>query len=175
MSIEEGFLEKIPANWGVGLIRGYLLIVIGFYALVNPGLSLLAWSLVGGGIEVFIAVRDRKKFEGEGWRILTGLFSMLIGIVLILAPLLSLPLLIQISGAFAIISGGIALYSIFKLHYLKEQLATLSPRRRFQPHLQNVRTQGKRSRRPVVPRTIDALKLNPTTRISNSYKHEYNS
>lgn len=186
LSTEEGFLERVSANWSAVLIRGLLLIAIGLYALINPGLSLLAWSLVigylllidgifaivaaiagwteargwaivrgivtvavalfailrpevfgvisgltvvltlaiwsmaGGVMEIIVAIRDRKQIKGEGWMILNGLFSVLFGVVLVLAPLLSLAVFIQISGAFAIIAGGIALYTAFKLRKLRK-------------------------------------------------------
>ncbi|QDV68401.1 hypothetical protein Poly24_21100 [Rosistilla carotiformis] len=178
-------LNAIGANWWVLLIRGILLIVLGIYALVNPGLTLLAWafmigcfliadgvlaivaalagwtqsrgwtvlrgvlaivagafaaghpaligavaaltvvlliaagSIFSGILEIVVAIRERKAIEGEGWMILDGVFSILFGVVLAMAPLFTASLLIRISGGFAILFGLVAIYCSFQFRKLK--------------------------------------------------------
>ena len=185
MSSDISILNAIAGNWWVLLLRGLLLIVLGLYALFNPGLTLLAWafmigcfliadgvlaivagiagwtksrgwtilrgvlavvagafavghpalfgviaamtvvlliaawSIIGGVFEIIIAVRERKAIKGEGWMILDGIFSILFGVVLASAPLLSGGLLIRVSGAFAILFGLVVIFSSFKLRKLK--------------------------------------------------------
>lgn len=179
----------IADKWWVLLLRGLLLIALGLYMLLQPGLSLLAYALVlgvfliadgalaviagvagwgesrgwtigrgllmllvgavivwrpllfgaiagvtlvifialaaiaGGVGEIIVAVRERKAIQGEGWMMLSGALSILFGIVLICAPLLSLALLISFSGIVAIVFGAIVTYGAFRLRRLKSNAA----------------------------------------------------
>ncbi|QDV27336.1 HdeD family acid-resistance protein [Aureliella helgolandensis] len=178
-------LNALAANWWILLLRGIVLLAIGLYALINPGLTLLTWALVvgiflvidgvlaviaglagwtqargwtilrgvlaivagafaaghpalfgaiaaitvvliiaglsmaSGVLEIVVAIRERKAIQGEGWMMLDGLFSILFGVALALAPLLSASLLIRISGGFAILFGAVAIYCAFKIRGLK--------------------------------------------------------
>lgn len=174
-------LHSVAAKWWLLLMRGILLILLGIYALLHPGLSLLAWALVvgcflivdgiliiisgiagwvesrgwtivrgalallagafavwhpglfgtiagltvilmlavwsiaGGLMEIIVAIRERKAIEGEGWMILGGVFSILFGLSLVIAPLLSLSLFIRLSGVAAIVFGIVCIVTSFKL------------------------------------------------------------
>ncbi|WP_417746126.1 HdeD family acid-resistance protein [Rosistilla oblonga] len=185
VSTENPILNAIGSTWWILLLRGILLIILGLYALFNPGLTLLAWAfmigcfliadgilaivaglagwtesrgwtilrgvlaLVAGGfaaghpaligtvgavtvvlliaagsifsgiLEIVVAIRERKAIEGEGWMILDGVFSILFGIVLAMAPLFSASLLIRFSGGFAILFGLAAIYCAFQFRKLK--------------------------------------------------------
>lgn len=178
-------LQAVAANWWILLLRGILLVVLGLYALLNPGISLLAWAfvvgcflvadgilaivagiagwtesrgwaiargaiallaggfavahpavfgaiagltvifvlaawaIIGGVLEIVVAIRERKAIEGEGWMILNGVFSILFGVVLVMAPLISLALFIRVCGAFAIVFGLVAVFTSLKLRKLK--------------------------------------------------------
>jgi len=178
-------LQAVASNWWILLLRGILLVILGLYALFNPGLSLLAWALVvgcfliadgilaivagiagwaesrgwsiargvlalligafavwhpgvfgtlagltvifvlaawsiaGGILEIIVAIRERKEIKGEGWMILNGVFSILFGVVLVLAPMLSLSLFIRLCGVFAIVFGFVCVFTAFKLRKLK--------------------------------------------------------
>lgn len=195
--MKEGSLKQIASligsNWWILLIRGILLVILGLYALFNPGLSLLAWALVtgvflmadgilaliagiagwagsrgwtivrgiigilvglvavahpalfggiagltviiilaayaiaGGVMEIIVAIRERKAIEGEGWMILSGVFSILFGIALLLAPLLSLDLFIRVAGSFAIFFGIVAIFASFKFRKLKDLSSSETP------------------------------------------------
>lgn len=180
-------IHAISSKWWVLLLRGLLLIGLGFYALFHPGISLLAWaltvgfflivdgvlsiiagiagwvesrgwmifrglltllvgafaiwhpalfgtfagltvifilaiwSIASGVMEIIVAIRERKEIRGEGWIILSGVFSILFGIVLVMAPLLSLALFIRVSGVFAILFGIMCIYSAFKLRSVKKR------------------------------------------------------
>lgn len=172
--------RSITSNWWMLFVRGILLVFLGIYALLNPGLSLLAWALVagvfliadgllavvagiagwvetrgwtvirgilailagvfavwhpavfgsvagltlviviasyasfGGIMEILVAIRERKAIEGEGWMVLSGIFSVFFGIALMLMPFIALGLFIRISGAFAVIFGIAIVYISLK-------------------------------------------------------------
>jgi len=72
-------------------------------------------------MEIIVAIRERKEIRGEGWIILSGVFSILFGIVLVMAPLLSLALFIRVCGVFAILFGIMCIYSAFKLRSVKKR------------------------------------------------------
>jgi uncharacterized membrane protein HdeD (DUF308 family) len=126
------------AGWnesrGWTIFRGVLAILVGIFAAAHPaffgalaGITVIAliaaWAVVGGIVEIVVAIRERKAIEGEGWMILSGVISILFGVVLLLAPLFSLGLFIRICGMFAIVIGVVAIFSSFKLRKLKSALS----------------------------------------------------
>ena len=123
------------AGWGGSrgwtIVRGLIAAIVGGFAIVHPmlfgtvaGLTLIAiiaaFSITTGILEIVVAIRERKAIHGEGWMILNGVFAILFGVVLFLAPILSLGLFIRVCGAFAILFGFIAIFSSFKLRKLKQ-------------------------------------------------------
>jgi len=137
--IMDGVLSIIAgiAGWvesrGWMILRGLLTLLVGAFAIWHPGLFgtfagltvifvLAAWSIVGGVMEIIVAIRERKEIKGEGWIILSGVFSVLFGIVLFIAPLFSLALFIRMSGVFAILFGIMCIYSAFRLRSVKKRM-----------------------------------------------------
>ncbi len=117
------------------IIRGMIAILIGAFAMWHPGLfgeiagvtvvTIIALvSIAMGILEIYVAIRERKAIEGEGWMMLSGLFSVLFGVVLLLMPLISLKLLIMVSGIYAIVFGCIEIFMAFQLRRLGKKLAT---------------------------------------------------
>ncbi len=181
----QGLVDRLADRWWLLALRGLVLVLLGLYMLLQPGLSLLAFtvvlgvfliadgviaivagiagrsesrgwtiargllmvlvgaaivwhpllfgtvagvtlvvfiavaSIVGGVMEIVVAIREREAIQGEGWMIFSGALSVLFGIVLIVAPLVSLALLISLSGVAAVIFGAVVIYSAFKLRRLK--------------------------------------------------------
>jgi len=112
-------------------LRGLLALLIGGFAVAQPGLFgasaglafifiLAGWQVAGGILEIVVAIRERKAIEGEGWMILSGVFSILFGIVLAFAPFLALDLFIRMAGFAAIIFGFMLIFSSFKIRGLRE-------------------------------------------------------
>jgi uncharacterized membrane protein HdeD (DUF308 family) len=117
-------------NRGWVLIRAALSLLTGLFMVGQPLLFaavagtmlvfILAFqSLFAGVLEIMVAIRDRKAIQGEGWMIMSGLFSVLFGLVLLSKPLLSVVVLIQVSGIFAMLFGFVAVFSAFRLRKLK--------------------------------------------------------
>lgn len=182
--------ELIAKNWWIALIRGIFLVALGIYALISPGITMLAWafvvgcflvadgllaiiagvagwaesrgwfiirgilailfggfaiahpavfgaiagitvvaivagfSIAGGILEIVVAIRERKAIKGEGWMILNGVFGILFGVVLLLAPLLSLDLFIRVSGVFAALFGVVVIFTSLQFRKLKSTTAS---------------------------------------------------
>jgi uncharacterized membrane protein HdeD (DUF308 family) len=117
-------------NRGWVFIRAALSLLTGLFMVGQPLLFaavagtmlvfILAFqSLFAGVLEIMVAIRDRKAIQGEGWMIMSGLFSVLFGLVLLSKPLLSVVVLIQVSGIFAMLFGFAAVFSAFRLRKLK--------------------------------------------------------
>lgn len=129
LAIVSGF-----AGWAASrvwsIVRGVLAILAGVLALVHPalfgavaGLTVIALiaaiSIAMGIMEIVVAIRERKAIQGEGWMILNGVFAVLFGVLLFMAPMLSLSIFIRFCGVFAILFGFIAIFASFKLRKLK--------------------------------------------------------
>lgn len=94
------FADVRSEKWWWLLLEGLVGIIIGVFTLVAPGamgnawLFLIAiWAIATGILRIVTAIRLRKFIEGEFWLILSGLFSVIFGVLIIASPA---------SGAFAI-------------------------------------------------------------------------
>jgi uncharacterized membrane protein HdeD (DUF308 family) len=105
-------------HWGLALVSSILSILVGMLLLAQPILgfvlasvavvTLIAVAAVLSGIlSVVWAVRVRREIHGEGWIILIGVLSILLGLVLLASPMFSALVLIQ-AAAFLAIAGGVA-------------------------------------------------------------------
>ena len=62
-------------------------------------------AIVLGILEIVAAIQDRKEIEGEGWLMLGGAMMIVLGVLLLMAPLQFGLLLVRILGIYAIIFG----------------------------------------------------------------------
>jgi len=110
-------------RWWLLLIEGILGVLAGLVAFFWPGLTALAllyfiaaWAIVTGIMEIVAAVRLRQEIEGEWALGLSGLLSMIFGVLLVVLPapagLLSLVWLI---GAYAVATGVLLLILAFRV------------------------------------------------------------
>jgi uncharacterized membrane protein HdeD (DUF308 family) len=110
-------------RWWLLLIEGILGVLAGLVAFFWPGLTALAllyfiaaWAIVTGIMEIVAAIRLRQEIEGEWALGLSGLLSVIFGILLVVLPapagLLSLVWLI---GAYAVATGVLLLILAFRV------------------------------------------------------------
>ncbi|TWT77661.1 acid-resistance membrane protein [Posidoniimonas polymericola] len=142
--LADGVLALVAAVMGWGesrgwtLLRGVLGVIAGLVIVANPALFgiVTIWILVtilavqmiiGGGLEIYVAIKERKEIEGEGWMILAGVFSILFGLLVLAAPLLAGRTLIQVIGAFAIIFGISLCVTAFRIKGLRGRLEADQP------------------------------------------------
>lgn len=99
------------SRWWLAL-AGLAGIAAGIIAWVWPGptavallLLIAAWAIVTGVMQVWGAIKLRKEIEGEWLLGLTGLLSVLLGIILLLQPVAGALAVVWWIGAFAIIMG----------------------------------------------------------------------
>ena len=111
------------ARWWVLLVEGILGVLAGAIAFAWPSITALAllylvaaWAIVTGILEIAAAVRLRREIAGEWALGLSGLLSLLFGVLLVVIPapagILSLLWLI---GVYAIAFGVVLLVLAFRV------------------------------------------------------------
>ena len=104
-------------------LEGLVSIAAGLIAWFLPGLAALslllviaAWAVVTGVLEIWAAVQLRKEMHGEWLLALSGILSVIFGILLALNPTVGSLVVIWIIGAYAIVFGIILLALAWRLH-----------------------------------------------------------
>jgi uncharacterized membrane protein HdeD (DUF308 family) len=109
------------SRWWLILI-GILGIAAGLLTFLWPGLTALVlamligvWSLIHGIFEIVGAIKIRKEIDNEWWLILSGVLSVLFGLVMLFLPGAGALALIWVIGAYAIIFGALLVAFSFRL------------------------------------------------------------
>ena len=82
------------------------------------------WAILTGAFEIAAAIRFRRILKREWVLVVSGLLSILFGILLIARPGAGALSLIWLIGGYAIVFGVLLLTSAF---YLKNALSSLRP------------------------------------------------
>ena len=115
--------RKTDEQWWVLLLFGLASMGAGTVAALHPGLTLLvlillvgANALVTGVLDIVVAVRLRKKIQGEMLLVASGLASILFGVVVFLFPVgmggIAVAWLI---GLYAIATGALLIMLAWKV------------------------------------------------------------
>ncbi|PHN07036.1 HdeD family acid-resistance protein [Flavilitoribacter nigricans] len=90
-------IDRAIKYWYVPLIVGLLLLVTGIWTLFSFEESFLALSLlfsisflVSGLMDVYFAISHRHELDNWGWSLVLGIFTAIIGFVLLTRPELSM-------------------------------------------------------------------------------------
>lgn len=112
-------------RWWALILEGVAGVVIGVLTFFWPGITALAllyfiaaWAIVTGLLEIAAAIRLRQVITGEWLLGLSGLASIIFGLVLVSLPIPGLIALAWIIGAYAIIFGALLLVLAFRLRNL---------------------------------------------------------
>jgi uncharacterized membrane protein HdeD (DUF308 family) len=117
-------------RFGSLLLRGILGIAAGLIAFILPAatavvLTLIigAWAMITGVLEIVAAVHLHRA-HGEWLLIANGVLSVVLGLILVVAPGLGILTLVWIIGGYAIFFGLIMLTLAFRLraHHLRSAL-----------------------------------------------------
>jgi uncharacterized membrane protein HdeD (DUF308 family) len=105
---ESGWLKGLQA------LLAILSFVVGVYLLGHVSLSLLvlaillgAYWMANGIIELFLAV-GHAELPGRAWLILSGVLSIVAGVIVVVAPGISLFTLTVVLGVWLVVFGAIA-------------------------------------------------------------------
>lgn len=87
-------------HWYLHLISGLLFIATGIYTFASPLESYLALSvifsitfLVSGIGEIVFSISNRNEIDSWGWNLVFGIFTLLVGVLLIVKPEISAAML----------------------------------------------------------------------------------
>ncbi len=99
-------------RWWVLLLEGIVGIVAAIYIFLFPQpatlavlLVIAAWAIVTGVLEIVFAIRMRREIHNEWMIALTGVVSILFGIIILLNPAAGLMGIVWAIGAYAILFG----------------------------------------------------------------------
>jgi uncharacterized membrane protein HdeD (DUF308 family) len=120
-------------RWAMLLLEGISGIAAGIIAFVWTGITALvlvyliaAWAVVTGIFEIAAAVRLRQMIQGEWLLGLSGVLSILLGILFAAIPGAAAVAWVWVIGAYALLAGILLLALAFRLRALGERAA---PRR----------------------------------------------
>jgi len=103
------------------IVWGILLIVTGLVAILQPAVAalafelLLGWLLIFAGIVEVIYAIQQKGQDGFGLKILTGILTLLLGVLLLMRPGLGIASIALLMGAFLFAHGIAAIMLALKL------------------------------------------------------------
>jgi len=125
-----GRARKREEHWVAMLLRGALGLMAGIVVLVMPVVAAVAltaftwamisiWTLVTGVMEVVAAIRLRKEIKGEWLLALSGvvsiIFGLLVPVIVIMYPQASIVAMGYVIGFWALMHGALTLALALKL------------------------------------------------------------
>jgi uncharacterized membrane protein HdeD (DUF308 family) len=121
-------------RWWVVLLEGLAGVAAGVVTLFFPGITALvllyiiaAWALVTGVLEIVAAIRLRKAITGEWLLALSGIASIALGVLLVLAPGAGALALVLWIGAYALVFGALLVALGLRLRSYGKQHPTAHP------------------------------------------------
>jgi uncharacterized membrane protein HdeD (DUF308 family) len=109
-------------RWGVLLFEGIVGILAGLVTFFWPGITALAlvlviaaWALLTGILEIAAAIRLRKEIRDEWLLVLSGVLSLGIGILFLIAPLAGALTIALYIGVYAVFFGVVMIALGFRL------------------------------------------------------------
>jgi uncharacterized membrane protein HdeD (DUF308 family) len=117
--------------WGV-LLFGILGVIVGIYTFFYPGVTAIAllyliaaWALVRGIFEIVTAIQLRKEINYEWSLVISGLISIIFGVVLVANPGGGALAMVLVIGAFALAFGVMMIVLAFRVRSWPKRLERL--------------------------------------------------
>jgi uncharacterized membrane protein HdeD (DUF308 family) len=117
-------------SWWEMILLGLLGVFAGLVAIAWPGLTIVIlvfiiawWAIIRGIFEIVAAIRLRRVIQGEWLLILSGIITVLFGLVLLFRPIAGALTLMLFVGWFMIFLGILAIGFSFRLRGLKKRLS----------------------------------------------------
>jgi len=116
-------------------LEGIAGIIAGIITFVRPGLTAVAlialvaaWALVTGVLKIVLAIRLRKEIRGEWLLPLSGVASIVLAALMVVAPLTATLALIWALGIFAIVLGVLEIALSVRVRHWEQSLSEPSGR-----------------------------------------------
>jgi uncharacterized membrane protein HdeD (DUF308 family) len=114
--------SKAHERWGVLLVEGLAGIVAAAVTIMWPGITALtlvlligAWAISTGIFEIVAAVKLRKYISGEWLLLLSGIVSILFGLLVVILPLAGALAIAFCIGVYSMIFGVLLISLGFRL------------------------------------------------------------
>lgn len=108
--------------WWLVLLEGFIGIGIGLLTFFAPGVTALAllfyiaiWAIATGTLEIAAAIRLRKEISNEWLLLLSGLASVIFGVLLAAQPGAGALALLWLIGTYAVLFGVLLLILAFRI------------------------------------------------------------
>ena len=116
-------------RWWALLLEGVVSIGAGVFTLAVPGLTALAlvyviagWAIVTGVLEIAAAAMLRRQVHGEWRLVLSGVLSLILGVMVAIWPGAGALAIVLWIGAYAILFGVLLIALGFRLRRLRLEL-----------------------------------------------------
>ncbi len=126
-------LHRYVDLWWAVLLEGVGGIVIGLLTFIWPNITALvllyfiaAWAVITGIFEIWAAIQLRLLIPGEWVLILSGLLSILFGVLLFVFPGAGAVSLVWLIGLYVIFDGSLLIFLSFRLRSLRHDLETVA-------------------------------------------------
>jgi uncharacterized membrane protein HdeD (DUF308 family) len=126
-------LARQHERWGVIALEGVLGVLAGLAVYFVPAAAAVAllvlvavWAIMTGILEIVAAVRLRKHIEGEWMLALSGVLSVVFGVLLFTRPAAGLLALVWLVAAYAIAFGVVMIGLAFRLRRLRSEFPTIT-------------------------------------------------
>jgi uncharacterized membrane protein HdeD (DUF308 family) len=123
--------SKAHEKWGILVLEGIAGIVAAAVTILWPAITavalvyvIAAWAVVSGTFELVAAVRLRKYIAGEWILALSGIASILFGVLIMAAPLAGALVIALWVGVYLLIFGALLVGLGFRLRSLAHPRAT---------------------------------------------------
>ncbi len=121
-------------HWWALLIEGLAGIAVGVMTFFWPGITALAlvyiiaaWALITGILEIVAAIRLREYIAGEWLLGLSGIVSVILGVLLMLHPGAGALAFVWLIGGYAIFFGILMIALAFRLRDFGQRFRTHAP------------------------------------------------
>ena len=99
-------------RWWVGLLEGLVSILAGVAAILFPGMAAITlvfliaiWAIITGLLEIVAAIRLRREIDNEWMLGLSGVVSLIAGVIMIINPGVGVLGVVWVIDAYAIFFG----------------------------------------------------------------------
>lgn len=110
------------ANRWLTILEGVVSIAAGVIAFIWPGITAMAllyviaaWAVITGILEVIAAIQLRKEITGEFWLGLSGVLSVVFGVLLFVYPSAGILSILWLLAIYLIVFGGSMIFLSFRL------------------------------------------------------------